>query len=46
MKRTKEAHYRPNPSHDQTKESSGLTFLIGEDTPYYDRTRENQKLQK
>ena len=39
MKRTKEAYYRQNPSLDQTKESSGLTFLIGEDNTYYDRTR-------
>lgn len=46
MKRTKEAYYRENPTFEQTQLSSGVTFVIGEDSSYYDRTRENQKLQK
>ena len=46
MKRTKEAYYRENPSFEQTQLSSGVTFVIGEDQAYYDRTREFQKLQK
>jgi hypothetical protein len=46
MKRTKEAYYRENPTIEQTKESSGVTFVIGEDVNYHDRTREYQRLQK
>ena len=46
MKRTKEAYYRENPSFQETQLSSGVTFVIGEDSAYYDRTREYQKLQK
>ena len=46
MKRTKEAHYQPNPTYNQTSSTSGATFFFGEDQNYHHRTRENQKLQK
>ena len=46
MKRTKEAYFRPNPNVQQTQESSGLTFLIGEDHSYYDRDRHYKELQR
>jgi hypothetical protein len=46
MKRTKEAYYRPNPNFQETQQSSGVTFVIGEDENYHDRTRHYQKLQK
>jgi|688.fasta_scaffold2744085_1 hypothetical protein len=39
MKRTKEAYFRENPSVEQTKEISGVTFVIGEDLDYHERTR-------
>ena len=46
MKRTKEAYYRENPSFQQTQHSSGVTFVIGEDESYHDRTKHYQNLQK
>lgn len=46
MKRTKEAYFRPNPSHAETQQSSGLTFLIGEDEPYYERNKHFQNMQR
>ena len=46
MKRTKEAYYRENPTHGETQDSSGVTFVIGEDLSYHERTRQNQRLQK
>jgi hypothetical protein len=39
MKRTKEAYFRPNPTLHQTQDSSGLTFLLGEDHPHQERTK-------
>ena len=46
MKRTKEAYFRPNPNVQQTQESSGLTFLIGEDHYFYDRERQQKGMQQ
>jgi len=46
MKRTKEAYFRENPNFQQTQQSSGVTFVIGEDENYHERTRNFQKLQK
>ena len=46
MKRTKQAYYRQNPDFGQTVDSSGVTFVIGEDIDYHQRTREYQRLQK
>ena len=46
MKRTKEAYFRPNPNVQETKESSGLTFLIGEDHSYYDREKHFRDMQR
>ena len=46
MKRTKEAYYRENPSFQQTQHSSGVTFVIGEDENYHERTKHYQHLQK
>lgn len=46
MKRTKEAFFRENPTVHETKDSSGVTFVIGEDINYHERTREFQRLQK